>query len=98
MRDGQCHCSEPFGCRMDDHHRVLLPRLSRLPVSDAAPEIDYQLATVIATARAAQLVASREIVDERFAHRLEATSDLAVHTIACPHVAAADVHGAVFAP
>ena len=83
--DGERHRRQPFGGGMDDHHRVLLPGLSRLLVSAAAPEIDGDLATVKRTARAAQLVASREVVGKRFAHRLEPTTDLAVHARSVPH-------------
>ena len=89
--DGERHRSQPFGGGMDDHHRVLLPGLSRVLVSDAAPEIDGYLATVIRTARAAQLVAAREVVGKRVAHGLEPTTDLAVHTTPCRHVAGSDL-------
>ena len=78
--DGERHRRQPFGRGMDDHHRVLLPGLSRVLVPDAAPEIDGHLAAVIGTARAAQLVAAREVVVEGVAHGLEATTDLPVYT------------------
>ena len=37
MGDGLGHCRQSLGRRPDDHHRVLLPRLAHLLVSDYAP-------------------------------------------------------------
>ena len=81
--DGERHRGQALGGRVDDHHRVLLPRLARLLVADTAPEIDDLLAAVIRAARAAQLVASREVVGKRLAHRLEPRTDLSVHARSC---------------
>ncbi len=44
--DGQRHRGQALGRRVDDHHRVLLPRLAGLLVSDTAPEVDDLLAAV----------------------------------------------------
>src|SRR3954447_1233368 len=44
--DRERHCGKPFGGGMNDHHRVLLPRITGLLVSNAAPEIDGYLAMV----------------------------------------------------
>ena len=72
--DGERHRGQALGGRVDDHHRVLLPRLARLLVSDTAPEVDDLLAAVIGAAGAAQLAASSEVLGKRLAHGLEATS------------------------
>ena len=74
--DGQRHRGEALRRRVDDDHRVPFPRLARLLVADAAPEIDDLLAVVIDAARAAQLAASGEVLGERVAHRLEAAADV----------------------
>ena len=52
MREGQRHGGESLGRRVDDHHGVPLPRLGRLPVANAAPEIDDLLALAEGAARA----------------------------------------------
>ena len=71
VRDGKRHRGQALGGRVDDHHRVLLPGLARLLVSDTAPDVDDLLAAVIGTAGAAQLAASSEVLDERLAHGLK---------------------------
>ena len=55
--DGERHGGQALRRRVDDHHGVLLPRLARLLVANAAPEIDDLLAAVVGAARAAQLPA-----------------------------------------
>src|SRR5262249_37185453 len=73
--NGERHSGQALGGRMDDHHRVLLPRLARQLVPDTAPEVDDFFAGVIRTTGAAELAASSEVVAECLAHRLEATTD-----------------------
>ena len=75
VRDGQGHRGQALGGRVDDHHRVPLPRLAGLLVSNAAPEVDDLLAALIGTAGAAQLPASSEVLGKRLAHGLEAGAD-----------------------
>jgi len=74
--DGQRHRRQTLGGRVDEDHGVRLPRFARLLVADAAPEVDHFLAAVIDAARAAQLMPSSEVLDERLAHRLEAGTDV----------------------
>ena len=74
--EGERHRGQALGGRVDDHHGVLLPRLAGLLVANAAPEVDDLLAAVIDTAGAAQLSAPGEVLGERLAHRLEATTDV----------------------
>ena len=47
----QGHGRQALRGRVDDDHRVLLPRLARLLVADAAPEVDDLLAVVIGSSR-----------------------------------------------
>ena len=54
--DGQGHRGQALGGRVDEHHRVPLPRLARLLVPDPAPEVDDLLAVVVGAAGAAQLI------------------------------------------
>src|SRR6185503_11793690 len=69
-RVGDCkrHRGQALARRMDDDHRVLVPRLARLLVSNTAPEIDDFLAVVKHTARAAEFPASSEVLRKRVAH------------------------------
>ena len=80
-RVGECqgHGRQALRGRVDDDHRVLLPRLARLLVANAAPEIDDLLAVVIGTAGATQLAASLEVLGKRLAHRLEAATDVSLY-------------------
>ena len=79
--DGQGHRGQALGGRVDEHHRVLLPRLARLLVPDTAPEVDDLLAAVIGAAGAAQFPASSEVVGKRLAHGLEATTDVSLYGV-----------------
>jgi hypothetical protein len=63
---------------VEDHHGVPLPRFAGALVANASPEIDDLLAAVIDAAGAAQLAASREVLDERLVDPLEAPADLAL--------------------
>ena len=74
--DGERHRGQTFGGRVDDHHRVPLPGLARLLVSDTAPEVDDFLAVVIGTAGAAKFSPSSEVFFKRFAHGLKPWADL----------------------
>ena len=78
MGDGERHRGQALGGRVDDHHGVLLPRLARLLVADAAPEVDDLLAAVIGAAGAAQLAAPGEVLGKRLAHGLEAAADVSL--------------------
>ena len=44
--EGEGHGGQALRGRVDDDHRVLLPRLARLLVANAAPEVDDLLAAV----------------------------------------------------
>ena len=76
MGEGQRHRGQALGGRVDEDHGVLLPRLARLLVADAAPEIDDLLAPVVRAAGAAQLAASREVLRKGVAHAFEAGTDV----------------------
>jgi hypothetical protein len=78
VREGQRHGGESLGGRVDDHHGVALPRLGRLPVANAAPEIDDLLTPAVGAARAAELPATRKVVDKCVPHSLESGADVAV--------------------
>ena len=80
--DRESHRGETLGRRVDHHHGVRLPRRTGLLVADAAPEIDDLFAAMIDTTAAAQLPATREVLDECVAHGLEARADVPVHDIA----------------
>ena len=43
MCESERHCGETLGGGVDEHHRVLLPRLTSLLVANAAAEIDHLL-------------------------------------------------------
>ncbi len=87
MRNGQRHCGQPLGGRMDDHHRVRLPWVTCVLVPDSAPQIDDFLAVLIHTARAAQLAAPFEVLLERIPHLLESGADVSLrgNTTYCCH-------------
>jgi hypothetical protein len=79
--DGQRHRRKTLGRGMDYHHRVALPRLVRLLVADAAPEIDDLLAEVVRRARAAQFSAAGEVLLEHLADDLEAATDVTLDAV-----------------
>ena len=79
--EGEGHGGQALRGRVDEHHGVLLPRLARPLVPDAAPEVDDLLAAEIGAAGAAQLTPPREVLDERLAHRLEAAADVPVDVL-----------------
>ena len=81
--DGHGHRRQPLGRRVDDDHRVPLPGLTRLLVSDSAPEVDDLLTPAIGAAGAAEFVAMSEVVGKRLAHRLEATSYVSLYRRCC---------------
>lgn len=59
---------------MEDHHRILLPRLARLPAPDATPEVDHLLAVVVRGTSAAQLSPSSEVLCKGIADGLESVA------------------------
>ena len=75
MRERERHRGESFGCRVDDDHRVLEPRLACAAVAYSAPQVDELLTSVIHAARATELVALGEVLDECVTHGLEARVD-----------------------
>src|SRR5215813_14028573 len=75
MRERQRHGREPFGRGVDEHHRVALPRLARLLVSNPAPQIDDPLSLIVGAACAAQLMPVLEVPNERSANRFETLAD-----------------------
>ena len=77
--EGQGHGGQALGGRVDDDHGVLLPRLARLLVADAAPEVDDLLAAVIGAAGAAQLAPPSEVLGKRLAHGLKAAADVSLY-------------------
>jgi hypothetical protein len=79
VRDGQGHGGQALGGRVDEHHGVLLPRLARLLVPDAAPEIDDLLASMIGAAGAPQFPTSSEVVGKGVAYGANARTDVAFH-------------------
>jgi hypothetical protein len=69
-----------------DHHRVLLPGLARLFVSNTAPEIHDLHAAVIHAASTAQLSAASKVVSKRFAHRFKAAVDVSFNCYAVQYL------------
>jgi hypothetical protein len=65
---------------VDQHHGVLLPRLTGTLTPNAAPQIDNLLAAVKGAAGSAQLASPNKIIDERLAHGLKATADVPLNT------------------
>ena len=80
---GVCECQghgrQALRGRVNDDHRVPFPRVARLLVSDAAPEVDDLLAVLIGTAGAAQLTASSKVLGKRRTHRFKATTDVSLY-------------------
>jgi hypothetical protein len=74
--DGEGHRGQALRGRVDDDHRVLLPRLTGSRVPNAAPQIDHLLTVVIGAAGATQFPSSSEVLGERLAHRLELAADV----------------------
>src|SRR5688572_17454164 len=85
MSHGQCHGGESLGRGVDDHHRVLVPRLTGLLVPHAAPEIDDLFAAHICADRATQFTAAAKVLDECLAHGLETAGDLTADVVFCRH-------------
>jgi hypothetical protein len=79
VRDGERHGSEPFRRRMDDYHRVFVPRLTGMLVPDPAPEIDHLLAVAIYSTRSTSLMSSRKVVRKGIAHCVEPWRDLPLY-------------------
>jgi hypothetical protein len=77
--DGERHGGQTLRGRVDHHHRVLLPGLTRLLVPSAAPQVDHLFAAVIGAAGAAQFSPPSEVLDERLAHHLKARLDLSLN-------------------
>jgi hypothetical protein len=79
--NGQGHCGQALGSRVDDYHGVLFPGLARLLISNTAPEINHLLTVLIDAAGAAQLSAPSEVLDEGLAHGLKATTDMSLYAL-----------------
>jgi len=79
--NSQRHRGQTLRGRVDDHHRVRLPRVAGVRVSYAAPEVDDLLALMVRTARAAQLPAAFEVLDERLGHGLESRTDVSPYRV-----------------
>jgi hypothetical protein len=75
----ECQCSQSLSGRIDQHHRVFIPGLVRLLISDAAPDIDDFLAAKIGTAGASQFPPSNEVVGKRLAYRLKPRTDVSLY-------------------
>ena len=73
--------ARPLVAEWTTHHRVPLPRLARLLVANPAPEVDDLLAVKVGAAGAAQLAPSGEVLGERLAHRLKATTDVSLYRV-----------------
>ena len=65
VRDREGHRREALRGGVDEHHGVPFPRLARLLVADAAPEIDHLLAANVGAAGATQLTASDKVLGKR---------------------------------
>ena len=76
MGEGEGHGGQALGGRVDEHHGVLLPQLAGQLVPHTAPQVDHLLAVVIGAAGTAQFAPPSEVLDERLAHRLQATADV----------------------
>ena len=70
--DRERHRRQTLGGRVDDHHRILLPRFAGRPVANPAPEVDHLFATMINATGAAEFVAAGEIFGEGFTYGFEA--------------------------
>jgi hypothetical protein len=79
VREGERHGSQALGRRVDDHHRVLLPRLARLLVPDSTPEVDDLFAILLGTAGAPLFSTSRESGGKGFANDLKPLSDVSLY-------------------
>ena len=77
----QGHGCQSFRGRVDDDHRVLLPRFARLLVADTAPDVNDLLAANIGTAGATQLPALSKVFGKRLAHHFEATTDVSLYRV-----------------
>src|SRR5215207_6150343 len=70
MGKRESHGCHAFRCRVNQSHRVLLPRLAGRLVPYAAPQVNYLFAPVIYAASCAHFAPPDEILGERFAHGL----------------------------
>jgi thiol-disulfide isomerase/thioredoxin len=74
------HSGQTLRGRVHHHHGVLLPGLTGVLVSNAAPQVNDLLATLIGTAGAAQFTPPNEVLYESLAYCLEATADVPLNT------------------
>jgi len=74
--NGERHRGQPLCGRVDQRHRVLLPRLTGPLVTNPAPQVDDFLAALKGTAGSAQLASAIKVLDERLAHSLKAEADV----------------------
>ena len=65
------HRGNPLGGRVDEHHRVLVPRPPGLRVGNTPPEVDDLLPPVVGTKCCAGLESVVEVGLERVAHLFE---------------------------
>ena len=79
--DREGHRRQALGGRVDDDHRVALPRVARHLVPNTAPEIDDFLAALVGAAGATQLAASSEVLLEHVAHGLKTATDVSFNSV-----------------
>jgi hypothetical protein len=79
--DRNGHRRQALAGRVDDDHRVALPRVTRHFVSNTAPQIDDFLAAMEGTAGATQLPAASKVLFECLAHNLEAAIDVSLYSV-----------------
>ena len=75
VRDGNRHRRQTLGRRVDDDHRVLVPRCVAGGRAAATPQVDHLLATPVRSDGGADLAALDEVAIELGTHLLEARSD-----------------------
>ena len=80
MGDRQSHRSQALGCRVDQDHGVLFPRLTGRLVPHTAPQVNDLLASVVHATGAAQFVSPRKILSERVSHGIKARAHMAFNT------------------
>src|SRR5262249_43066469 len=83
VRKGQRHRRQALGGRIDDDHRVAFPRVARLSVTNAAPQVDDLFAAEIGATGAAELPTPGEVVGKYVEDTLEPARDLSLNGCGC---------------
>src|SRR6187200_325754 len=71
MGERHHHRRQTLGGRVDDGHRVFLPRFTADAISHTAPQVNDLLTVLVDATSTTDLAAMRKIFDKRFSNALE---------------------------